>query len=313
MPRRAAATLLLFALLAGCRAPAADGITFESLPLSTDERQSVRLGDVEVLSIHHLRSGRRWFGGISGISFDGHVVTAINDVGHWLRFRMDVDNAGRPTAFGDLEIAPLGGLDGSKEDGDAEEIRATSDGWLVSFERRHRLLLYRNDLSGRPERLQPPADYNLQPENGGVEALTPLADGRLLLLSEEGTGEDGLGQGWIGRPGAWQTLSYRRSGQFHPTSATLMPNGDVLVLERRFSLIGGVGSRLVRVAAADVRPGAVLEGRELYTLEPPLLVDNYEGITVWRRQDGRSVAYIVADDNFSMIQATLLMAVLLPD
>lgn len=313
MPRRAAAFLLLFALLAGCRAPAADGLSFEPRPLAADDPARIRLGEVEVLSIHQLRSDRQWFGGISGLSFDGHTVTAINDVGHWLSFRMNVDKDGRPVAFGDLRIEPLGGLDGSKEDGDAEEVRATRDGWLVSFERRHRLLLYRNGLSGKPERLVVPEGYDLQPENGGVEAVTPLADGRLLLLSEDGTGPDGLGQGWIGRPGAWQPLSYRRSNHFVPTSAALMPNGDVLVLERRFSLIGGVGSRLVRLAAGDVRPGAVLEGRVLYTLEPPFLVDNYEGIGVWMRKDGRSVAYIVADDNFSVIQATLLMAVLLPD
>lgn len=313
MPRRAAAFLLVLALLAGCRAPAADGLSFEIRSLAADDPARTRLGEVEVLSIHQLRSGRQWFGGISGLSFDGHTVTAINDVGHWLSFRMDVDQDGRPVAFGDLHIEPLGGLDGSKEDGDAEEVRATPDGWFVSFERRHRLHLYRNGLSGRPERVAAPERYGQQPENGGVEAMTPLADGRLLLLSEDGTGVDGLGQGWIGRPGAWQTLSYRRSGRFVPTSAALLPNGDVLVLERRFSLIGGVASRLVRVSAGDVRPGAVLEGRALYTLEPPLLVDNYEGIAVWRRKDGRSVAYIVADDNFSVIQATLLMAVLLPD
>lgn len=317
MPRRAAAILLLFAVLAGCRAPASDTLTAETRILDPAEPHRTSLGAVEVLSVHQLRSGKRWFGGISGLSFDGHTVTAINDVGHWLSFRMDVDDAGRPVAFGDLVVAPLGGLDGSKDDGDAEEVRATPEGWpegwLVSFERRHRVLLYRHGLSSQPERLAPPPGFGEQPENGGVEAMTPLADGRLLLLSEEGIDEAGLGLGWIGMPGAWQRLSYRRSGQFRPTSATLLPNGDVLVLERSFSFLGGFGCRLVRVPAAALRPGAVVEGRQLFVLEPPLLLDNYEGISVWPRRDGRLVAYIVADDNFSRLQATLLMSVVLPD
>lgn len=314
MTRRAiAATLLLALILGGCRAPAGDGINAEIRPLSAADPMLTRLGAVEVLSIHQLSSGRKWFGGISGMTFDGHTVTAINDVGHWLRFHMEVDGDGRPVSFSNLEVAALGGLDGSKEDGDAEEVRAIPGGWLVSFERRHRVLRYGSDLSGPPESLDMPPGYADQPENGGVEAMTSLADGRLLLISEEGTGADGLGQAWIGRPGEWRTLSYRRQGQFHPTSAALLPNGDVLVLERRFSLIGGVASRLVRVAAADLRPGAVLEGRELFTVEPPLLVDNYEGLAVRPRQDGRLVAYLVADDNFNVLQATLLMAVLLPD
>ncbi|MGE5477976.1 MAG: esterase-like activity of phytase family protein [Bacteroidales bacterium] len=313
MPRRAAAIVLLLAALGGCRAPAGDGIAAESMQLSPETSLPARLGAVEVLSITKLTSARPWFGGISGLSYDDRTVTAINDVGHWLRFRMDVDAQGRPTSFADLEVAPLGGLDGSRDDGDAEEVRLTADGWLVSFERRHRLLLYGADLSGQPTRPALPAGYELQPENGGVEAMTPLADGSLLLLSEEGVNEDGLGQAWIGRPGAWRTLSYRRSGQFRPTSATLLPGGDVLVLERSFSLLGGFSSRLVRVAAADLRPGAVIAGRELFTLRSPMLVDNYEGISVHQRQDGRLVAYLIADDNFSVFQATLLMAVLLPE
>lgn len=313
MPRRAALILLLFACLAGCRAPASDALTAQLRPLDAGDPDRTRLGEVEVLSIHELRSTRQWFGGISGLSFDGRTATTINDVGHWLRFRMEVDTAGRPMAFGDLEVAPLGGLDGSKDDGDAEEIAATPEGWLVSFERRHRLICYGNDLSGQPQRLDPPPAYDRQPENGGVEAVTQLADGRLLLLSEEGTDPDGLGWGWIGRSGAWERLSYRRSGQFRVTSAATLPGGDVLVLERRFSLIGGVATRLVRLPAADLHAGAVLAGHELFTLTQPLLVDNYEGLSVHRRKDGRLVAYIISDDNFNPFQATLLMAVLLPD
>ncbi|MCR6632075.1 MAG: esterase-like activity of phytase family protein [Magnetospirillum sp.] len=186
------------------------------------------------------------------------------------------------------------------------------DGWLVSFERRHRILFYRHGLSGTPERIDLPQGFTRQPDNGGVEALVRLADGRLLMLSEEG-GSDDLGWGWIGEPGAWKRLSYRRTGLFRPTSAAVLPNGDVLVLERSFTLVGGVASRLVRLKAADLRPGAVLEGTELFALRPPLLVDNYEGLTVQKRRDGRLVAYILSDDNFNPLQATLLMAILLPD
>lgn len=314
MPGRVLATVLfLFVALAGCRTPASESMTAEVRALDPADPHRTRLGAVEVLSIHQLRSGMKWFGGISGLSFDGRTATAVNDVGHWLRFRMEVDAAGRPTVFGDLEIEPLGGLDGTGSDGDAEEIRAVDDGWMVSFERRHRLLLYRHGLSAKPGQPDQPPGYDLQPRNGGVEAMTPLADGRLLLLSEEGIDAAGNGQGWIGRPGAWETLSYRRTGLFRPTSAALLPDGDVLVLERSFSLLGGVASRLVRVPGALLRPGAVVEGRELYRLAPPLLVDNYEGMAVWKRPDGRLVAYMVADDNFSPLQATLLMSVLLPD
>lgn len=312
-PLAAALTVLLG--LQGCWGASAPGASITAVPraVAPEDPHRTRFGDLEILSLVELRSPDRWFGGVSGLSFDGTTVTAINDVGHWLRFRMDTDAAGRPVAVGALEVAPLGGLDGSKYDGDAEEVTWTPDGWIVSFERRHRLLLYPRGLSGTPERLPLPQGFSRQPDNGGVEALTRLKDGRLLMLSEEGVDPDGVGWAWVGRPGAWQRLGYRRDGLFRPTGAATLPNGDVLVTERSFTFIGGVGFRLLRIPLSAIRPGAVLEGKELLRLAPPFTLDNYEGVAVHQRPDGRTVAYIVSDDNFNALQATLLMTVLLPE
>ncbi|MBC7952651.1 MAG: esterase-like activity of phytase family protein [Rhodospirillaceae bacterium] len=281
--------------------------------LAPDAGPRPRLGETEVLGIMELRSSDNRFGGLSGLSFDGKNLVAVSDKGRWLSFRLDVDNEGRPTNVGQLEIGELGGLDGGKQDGDSEEITRTPEGWVVSFERRHRLMLYPDTLSGKPVRLAAPQGYARQPGNGGGEAVARLTDGRLLLLSEEGGNDDSTGWAWLGRSGAWERLSYRREGLFHPTGAATLPNGDVLVTERRFTWMGGVALRLVRLKAADIRSGAVLNGAELFRLEPPWLVDNYEGIALRQREDGRVVAYLVSDDNFNPFQATLLMAVLLPD
>lgn len=309
------ASLLLALCLAGCLGPAAADDRLQAAPrvLAPESGTYPRLGEAEVLGILRLNSSDSRFGGLSGMSFDGRMVTAISDVGRWLRFRLEVDADGRPVGVDGLEIGNLGGLDGSKQDGDAEEVTWTPEGWLVSFERRHRLMLYAHGLSGQPSRQSMPQGYSRQPENGGVEALTRLRDGRLLLLSEEGGDEGGIGWAWVGRSGAWDRLSYRRDGLFHPTGAAMLPNGDVLVIERRFTLIGGVALRLVRIKADDIQPGAVLDGHELFRLEPPLTVDNYEAIAVHQRADGRVVAYILSDDNFNPLQETLLMAVLIPE
>jgi hypothetical protein len=308
------AALLLTLGLTGCLGPAgARDIQAVPRALAPDAGPRPALGETEVLGIVQLTSSDRRFGGLSGLSFDGDRLVAISDVGRWVSFRLDVDDEGRPMGVGQLEIGELGGLDGSKRDGDSEEITWTPEGWVVSFERRHRLMLYPDGLSGKPTRLAAPQGYARQPGNGGVEAVARLHDGRLLLLSEEGGNDDGTGRAWLGRPGVWEPLSYHREGLFHPTGAAVLPNGDVLVTERRFTWMGGVALRLVRLDAAAIRSGAVLEGHELFRLEPPLLVDNYEGIALRRRADGRVVAYIIADDNFNPFQSTLLMAVLLPN
>ncbi|CAA7615999.1 esterase-like activity of phytase family protein [Magnetospirillum sp. UT-4] len=314
MMRPALFLLLLTAGLSACLGgtPAAGGLEYRPLPLSAADPASTRLGETEVLGILELRADDKEFGGLSGLTLNGDEVTAVTDAGHWVRFRLDHDAAWRPLGVSGLAVAPLGGLDGGKRDGDAEEVVATPDGPLVSFERRHRLWLYPDGLSGRPRPLAPPSGFDRQPDNGGAEAVAVLADGRLLAISEEG-GEGGIFSAWIGRDGAWQGLGYRRSEDFHPTAAAMLPGGDLLVLERRFSLAAGVGMRLVQVAGADIRAGHVLAGRELARADSSLTVDNFEGLAVARRADGRLVALLLSDDNFNPLQATLLMVLLLPD
>jgi hypothetical protein len=274
-------------------------------PLSDTDLHRAEVGAVTVLGVIQLESpGTRWFGGLSGLSFNGEWVLAVNDSGHWVRFRLDADSEGRPLGARDLTVNVLGGLDGTKDDGDAEELVALPDGWLVAFERRHRLRFYR-DLSDRGSPMAGP-DLSALPANGGVEAAERLADGRLVLIAEE------TGRAWIGGPGGWHPLAYAATEDFKPTAAAALPDGDLLVLERRFSWLSGVAVRLVRVPASALATGRVIAGRELMRLGPPLLVDNYEGLAVRRRGDGRVVAYLISDDNFSPLQATLLMAVLLP-
>lgn len=299
--------------LAACLGPASAGGPVHAVPrpLSQQDPAYARIGESEVLGIVELRSGERRFGGISGMILDGDRLVAINDAGHWLSMRLETDETGRPMAISHLEIAPLGGLDGSRDDGDAEELTATAEGLVVAFERRHRLWLYPDGLSGGPKPLIAPQGLPRLPGNGGIEAIAALGDGRLLAIAEEG--DDDVSPAWLGRSGGWERLSYRRHGRFRPTGATRLPGGDVLVVERRFTWLGGMAMRLVRLDHSAIRAGAVLQGREVALLEPPLTVDNYEAVAVRPRPlDGRLVAYLMSDDNFFAMQATLLMAVLLP-
>lgn len=312
---RPPALILLALLLVACPGPEMPVGAIEAVPrlLDASNPELARLGDAEVLGIVEIKARHRWFGGISGMVMDGDWITAVNDSGHWMRFRLDSDPDGRPLAVSDLTVAPLGGLDGSKRDGDAEELVRISDGWLVSFERRHRILRYGPSLSGEPERVDVPDAIADLPDNGGIETLTLLPDGRLFMVAEEGDGDGGLLPAWIGGPGEWRRLSYARDLPFRPTGAAVLPDGGVLVVERRFSLWGGLGARLVHIAPDDLRPGFVIRPREIFRLGAPLLVDNFEAVAVRRRADGRLLATLVSDDNFNPLQSTLLMVMLLPN
>ena len=93
----------------------------------------------------------------------------------------------------------------------------------------------------------------------------------------------------------------------YPTGTTRLGDGDILVLERRYTLIGGVAALLRRISRQSIQPGALLDGVELARLAPPLTVDNMEGISARQDSAGRTLIYLMSDDNYSVLQRTLLL------
>ena len=81
----------------------------------------------------------------------------------------------------------------------------------------------------------------------------------------------------------------------------------MLILERKFSWISGVGIRIRRIALTSVAPGAVVDGPSIFEANLENEVDNMEGIDVHVTPEGETVLTMVSDDNFSMIQRTLLL------
>ena len=87
------------------------------------------------------------------------------------------------------------------------------------------------------------------------------------------------------------------------------------MLERRFSVFGGFGGRVVRLTAAQLggaEPGTVLEGEEILRLSPPLPTENYEAIAA-ARHGGRTLLVVLADDNENMLQRSLLLLFACPE
>lgn len=263
-----------------------------------------------------LRSRDRRFGGLSALSVDrtGRRLLALTDKGNWVSLVATYDADGRLSGIGEARIGALADLAAGSIAGtglgDAESIAPARGGYAVGFEARHRLWLYPRDGDtglGRPRVLRAPRGLRRAPANQGLEALARLADGRLFALTEGLSAGEGQLRGWIAGARGWRPLSYRRTGQFVPTGAATLAGGDVLVLERRFTWIGGLASRIVRLRRDDIRPGAVLDGTEIAVLDPPLTSENFEGIAVRPLPGGGAYVYLVSDDNFYAIQRTLLL------
>ncbi len=310
MPARVLIVLLVL-LLFPAAAPARI-LTVEAVPVALDPENPARksIGRLEFIGGLRLSSSDPAFGGFSGldISADGRL-TAIGDRGQWLSARLE-EEQGRPVALTDASMMPLQGIGGQGLNGpwrDAESLaRLPGGGWLVAFERFHRIRRYEEKapLYGGGAAIVPrPPALDAAPANGGIEAMTVLADGRILIFAEDMRTEQGTHPGWlIGPDGSMARLSLRAEGLFKPTGLSTLANGDVLLLERRFTLIGGVAARISRLRRQDIRPAARLGAQELARLEPPLTVDNFEGIAAVA--DG---IYILSDDNFNPLQNTLLL------
>lgn len=239
---------------------------------------------------------------------------AVSDLGHWLVARLVRDPAGRLRDVADAAIYPILDRSGSpftvKRAGDAEALERLPDGgFLVAFEQVHRLARYAGPQPwrSRGEPQPAPAEVTRQPANGGTETMARLPDGRLLLVSETDERNPGTLKAWIGAGGTWRDAGYRRRGDYRPVDAKALANGDLLVLERTFTLLGGFASRLVRVPAAAIRPGALLDGADVAEIAPPLISDNFEGLAVETAADGATFIFLLSDDNRVALQRTLLL------
>ena len=102
-------------------------------------------------------------------------------------------------------------------------------------------------------------------------------------------------------------FAIRRTDNFDISDAVLLPSGGLLLLERKFSWVGGVGIRIRRVALAAMAPGAVIDGPSIFEADLGNEIDNMEGIDAHVTPEGDTVLTLVSDDNFSLIQRNLLL------
>jgi hypothetical protein len=294
-------------------------ITFTPVPLDTADPIRTFAGELEFLGGLRLRSPDPSFGGLSGLWVDpaGSSLVAVTDQGAWFSAGIVYSDSGLLAGLSDAAIEPMRGIDDLPllpPWSDAESIAVADGDLYVAFERENRLYRYgppEAPWSRTPEWMPLPEEIAAGPRNGGMEAITGLAGGAVLAFAEEIRRGDGLAA-WILLRESVETLTLSAEGGYLPTGATTLAGGDVLLLERRFSLFGGFAVRIRRIAAADIAPGAVVSGREVAIFAPPLTTDNFESLAAVGQADGGTLLFLLSDDNFSALQRTLLMLYRMP-
>jgi hypothetical protein len=279
-----------------------------------------RFGVLEFRGGLELTSSNGDFGGLSGLrlSPDGERFVAITDRSRWLRGRIVYD-AGRPIGIADAEMAPMLGADGrtlaARGWYDTEGLAEDGGTLYVSIERVHQILRFDYGRAGLLARGQPmalPAEVKGLRKNKGIEALAFIPKGRplggtLVGISEAGSGPDGNSLGLLVGGLTPGIFAVRRTDDFDITDIALGPNEDLLILERRLSILRGPAMRLRRLALKDLKPGAVLDGPVLMEADFGFQIDNMEALAVHRTAEDEIVVTMLSDDNFFPIQRSLLL------
>jgi len=260
------------------------------------------------------------FGGISALrlSNNGADFIAVTDRGRWVKGRIVYDGT-RPVAIADAEIAPILGPDGKPLAArgwfDSESIAVDGGTLYVGYERVNQIVAFnvgRDGLAARGRPIKVPEDFRQLPRNRGPEALVvvpkgmPLA-GTLIALSERGLDRAGNIRGFLIGGKTPGIFGIPRKDEFDITDADILPSGDLLILERFFSPLRGVGVRIRRIPLARIRPGAVADGAVIFQADLGQEIDNFEALSLHTDAASAMVLTIVSDDNFNVIQRTLLL------
>jgi hypothetical protein len=283
--------------------PAVSLVRAEPVPLDPSWPGRARLGALRFLAAWRLTSNDRRFGGISAMKVEGGAVLAFSDSGWMIRFPLPGARAAMKARIGALPQGP--GSPRRKAARDIESMWTDGREAWIGFERLNQLWRFERP-SWRAGAHAAPAAMRDWPDNRGPEAMVRLADGRFLVLAE-GLGRGGPALLFAGDPAAAgtgvETLRYRPPPGYRATDAALLPDGRVIVLNRRFAVLEGVTAKLVRLR----RQGqALVVDEELADFRPPVTTDNMEALSV-TREAGRTIVWIASDDNYNPLQRTLLM------
>jgi hypothetical protein len=302
---------------------AATRIDVRATPITSFDNRDpsqTRFGQLEFRGGLALTSKYEAFGGISALHVepDGSHFLALTDNGSWLRGRIQYEG-GKPAGIADAEMAPILGPDGrplaARGWFDTESLAEANGTLYVGIERVEKIVRFdyaRDGLAARGTPIKVPDDFKTFTYNKSLECLavppkgSPLA-GQLIAVTEHSLDAQGNHRSYILDGNRVVRFSVKRSDDFDVSDCTILAPSDLLLLERSFSLLGGLAMRIRRIPLASIKPDTLIDGKSLIVADLGYQIDNMEGIAVHTNAAGETILTLVSDDNFSIIQRNLLL------
>ena len=317
------------------------GVSHVSLQGVNPKRKTI--GELTFVDGFHLTSTDKRFGSLSGIDLleDGNLL-AVGDDGDLVWIDLGADGLTPEAA----RIAPMRDGAGKalrgKAEGDAEGLAYRQGLALVSFERDHRVLAFDVGACGAAARGAP---VTFGGSGGSLEQAFDRAG--LKVGANEGAEALAITPDWFvftgleAQRGGASPLSARAIearpefdmyiGKGLPSvvgmdivmvgdevrvfslhrSTNAMASTVIAIAETVFTREVDQAGLPARMTSEIAERGHVrfrqTSSRVLATMNIFVTIDNYEGIAAHEMPDGRVRLYVIADDNFSARQRTLLM------
>jgi hypothetical protein len=273
--------------------------------------------EVRLRAAYRLTSDNSDFGGYSALIEAGPgFLTAFSDRGGRMDFSIPAGLREGESQQITARIGPLLTDNGSAYRLDDIEGATRDDAgavWLA-YESSNAILALPHGSA--EQRLAHPPSMAHWPKNGGPEGFARLPDGHFVVLGEGAPQESnrftspGLLFGGDPTTGAAAiAFRFRPPSNMRVTDAAALPDGRALVLTRRLTwpYPPRFEGALLVVNPARIVQGGTLGGQVIAVLDERVPRENYEGLAVMAREGGSYDIWLIADDNKSIAQSTLLL------
>jgi len=275
-----------------------------------------RFGALEFRGGLVVSSKDKRFGGWSGIQVlpGGRDAVIVSDLGYLLEARLDYrDNRLSGISIPHLMPALPGSGKGIKRNDSEDLAIGAGNEIIIALEEDNQQIVLRPMVDGkwvRPQRVRVPDAHRKLGINKGIESVALIPPGlphagHILAIAERPTRRSGSEiPCWILNA---VTCSIRKRDRFEITSARFLPDGDLLILERRLAPGFDLAMRLRRIPASQIGGKAAMDGEIVMEADLSKQIDNMEGLSVHRDESGQTIITLVSDDNRNIFQRTLIL------
>ncbi len=271
-------------------------------------------GELTLTGAWELSSPHGWFGGFSALVADDEGGLIAGSDRGWL---LEIDLSGPAPRAIPESFRFVGRRAGVRDEVvDLESLaRDPADGTLwAGFEAFNQIERFAPDGT---RTFRAPPEMARWSRNSGAETMERLADGRFVVIAEgPERGGKALHRALLfardpvepQTPAAFRFASWPG---YDPVDATQLPDGQVLILLRRveYALPARFDTAIAIADPAAIRPGKPWRGRIIQRLTSGVFADNFEGIAFVPdpADPSRGAVWVIADDNFSAFQKSVLV------